>query len=85
MLSDGCESLVMWGDDVPEKVVKEYVPVIIKKYIKVLYRNQTPTDVGAKCLKGPAGLAVKPLDLHDVIAGSIPVGHTQGKVRLQGY
>ena len=33
-------------------------------------------------LRGPAGLAVKPLDLHLVNVGSIPTGPMHGEVRL---
>ena len=36
-------------------------------------------------IKGPAGLAVNPLDLHVVHVGSIPTGPTHGKGRLQPY
>ena len=34
---------------------------------------------------GPAGLAVKPLDLHLVIVGSIPTGPMHGEGRLQPH
>ena len=34
---------------------------------------------------GPAGLAVKPLDLHVVNVGSIPTGPTHGEVWLQPH
>ena len=34
---------------------------------------------------GPAGLAVKPLDLHLVNVGSIPTGPTHGEVRQQPH
>ena len=34
---------------------------------------------------GPAGLAVKPLDLHLVNVGSIPTGPTHGEGRLQPH
>ena len=34
---------------------------------------------------GPAGLAVKPLDLHMVNVGSIPTGPTHGEGRLQPH
>ena len=35
--------------------------------------------------EGPAGLAVKNLDLHVVNVGSIPTGPTHGKGRLQPH
>ena len=35
--------------------------------------------------QGPAGLAVKPLDLHLVNVGSIPTGPTHGEGRLQPH
>ena len=34
---------------------------------------------------GPASLAVKPLNLHLVIVGSIPIGPTHGEVWLQPH
>ena len=36
-------------------------------------------------MQGPACLAVKPLDLHVVIVGSIPTGPTHGEMRLQPH
>ena len=40
------------------------------------------SDIGSS---GPAGLAVKPLDLHLVNVGSIPTGPTHGEGRLQPH
>ena len=41
---------------------------------------KTGGDLAIERTQGPAGLAVRPLDLHLVIVGSIPTGPTHGEL-----
>ena len=50
-----------------------------QKFDTQLKHTVQPSHI-CSLLKGPAGLAVKPLDLHMVNVGSIPTGPTHGEV-----
>ena len=67
--------------DPTEKFLSDLFPGLEPSSLETI-----PKSILQKVQKeGPVGLAVKPLDLHEVNVGSIPTGPTHGEERLQPH